>query len=69
MTQTRPFELLECEVSDEAATYVADMLMHIALQFEATYFTQIRRHYQSLRPQPDDTAGQQLDLFDKHRPF
>jgi hypothetical protein len=45
------------------------MLMEIALQFEQAHFSQIRRHYQSLEPEPDDNpGGQQLDLFDKH-PF
>jgi hypothetical protein len=69
MTRTRSLEFFECDVSDEAATCIADMLMHIALQFEATYFAQIRRYHQSLRPQPDDQAGQQLDLFEKHPIF
>jgi hypothetical protein len=71
MPRTRSFELPEYAGSDEAAAYVADMLMEIALQFEATHFGQIRRHYESLRPEPDDRR--QLDLFDKHpldkRPF
>jgi hypothetical protein len=69
MTRTRWFELPEYAVSDEAAAYIADALMEIALQFEATHFAQIRRHYQFLRPEPDDNPGQQLDLFEQHRPF
>jgi len=70
MTRTRSFELPDYRVSDEAAAYIADTLMQIALQFEATHFAQIRRHYASLRPKPDDyPPGQQLDLFDQHRPF
>ena len=56
-------------VSDEAAAYIVDMLMQIALQFEATHLAQIRRHNQSLRPEPDDNPGQQLDLFDKYPLF
>jgi hypothetical protein len=68
MTQTRSLELPEYAVSDEAAAYIADTLMEIALQFEAAHFAQIRRHYQSLRPEPDDNPGQQLDLFDKLPP-
>jgi len=56
-------------VSDEAAAYIADTLMQIALQFETARFAQIRRHYQSLRPAPDDNPGQQLDLFDKYLTF
>lgn len=67
--RTRSFELPEYAVSDAAAAYIADMLMQIALQFEATHFAQIRRHYQSLRPEPDDNPGRQLDLFDKDPPF
>jgi hypothetical protein len=69
MTRTRSLELPEYAVSDEAAAYIADTLMDIALQFEAAHFAQIRRHYASLRPKPDDYPGQQLDLFDKHPPF
>ena len=68
MTQTRSLELPEYAVSDEAAAYIADTLMEIALQFEAAHFAQIRRHYQSLRREPDDNPGQQLDLFDKLPP-
>ena len=37
-------------VSDEAAAYIADALMELALQFEATHFAQIRRYYQSITP-------------------
>jgi len=69
MTRPRSCKLPEYAASDEAAAYIADMLMEIALQFEATHFGQIRRHYRSLRPEPDDNPGQQLDLFDKHPPF
>jgi hypothetical protein len=69
MPRTRSFELPEYAVSDEAAAYIADTLMEIALQFEAAHFAQIRRHYESFRPEPDDNFGQQLDLFDKHPPF
>jgi hypothetical protein len=69
MTRTRSFELPDYAVSNEAAAYIADMLMQIALQFEATHLAQIRRHYQSLRPEPDDNPGQQLDLFDKYPLF
>ena len=65
MTRTHSYDLPEYAVSDEAAAYIADMLMEIALQFEAAHFSQIRRHYESLRP--DDSPGQQLDRFDKHR--
>jgi hypothetical protein len=59
----------EYAVSDEAAAYIADALMEIALQFEATHFAQIRRHYQSITPRRDDGDPRQLDLFAKHPPF
>ena len=68
MPRTHSLKLPEYAASDEAAAYIADMLMEIALQFESTHFSQIRRHYESLQPEPDDNPGQQLDLFDKH-PF
>jgi hypothetical protein len=42
----------EYAVSDEAAAYIADVLMELALQFEATHFAQIRRYYQSITPTP-----------------
>jgi hypothetical protein len=56
-------------VSDEAAAYIADALMELALQFEATHFAQIRRHYQFITPEPGDDIPEQLDLFGKHPPF
>ena len=59
MTRLRSFKWPEHAASDEAAAYIADMLMEIALQFEAAHFSQIRRHYQSLQPEPDDNPGQQ----------
>lgn len=46
----------EYAVSDEAAAYIADALMELALQFEATHLAQIRRYYQSVTPTPG--AGQ-----------
>ena len=61
MTRTPSFKLPEYAVSDEAAAYIADTLMEIALQFEATHLAQIRRHYQSITPERDNG---QLDLFD-----
>jgi hypothetical protein len=36
--------------------------MELALEFEATHLAQIRRHHESLKPDPDDL---QLDLFRK----
>jgi hypothetical protein len=68
MSRKRSAPSTEYVVSDEAAAYIADTLMEIALQFEETHFAQIRRHYQSITPKHDDDPWQ-LDLFGKHRPF
>jgi hypothetical protein len=68
MTRKRSAQSPEYAVSDEAAAYIADALMELALQFEATYFAQIRRHYQSITSKPDDDPWQ-LDMFGKHPPF
>jgi hypothetical protein len=65
MTRKRPGKSPEYAVSDEAAAYIADALMELALQFEATHFAQIRRHYQSITPKRS-IAPRQLDLFGKH---
>ena len=56
-------------VSDEAAAYIADALMDLALQFEATHFAQTRRHYQSITPEQGEDVPEQLDLFGKNPPF
>jgi len=69
MMRKRPAQSPEYAVSDQAAAYIADVLMEIALQFEATHFAQIRRHYQSDTPTPDDNDPRQLDLFGTHPPF
>ena len=58
----------EHAASDEAAAYIAQALMDLALQFEATHFAQIRRHYQSFTPRRDDDP-RQLDLFGRHPVF
>jgi hypothetical protein len=69
MTRNGSANLPAYAVSDEAAAYIADALMELALQFEATHFAQIRRHYQSITCDPHgDTLGQ-LDLFDEPPPF
>jgi hypothetical protein len=52
-------------VSDEAAAYIADVLMELALQFEATHFAQIRRHYQSITPTPG-AGPHQRDPVSQH---
>jgi hypothetical protein len=43
-------------VSDEAAAYIADALMELALQFEATHFAQVRR-YTPFTSQPENPLG------------
>ena len=68
MTRKRAAQSPEYAVSDEAAAYIADVLMEIALQFEASHFAQIRRHYQSITPKRNDDP-RQFDLFGKHRSF
>lgn len=52
-------------VSDEAAAYIADALMELALQFEAAHFAQIRRYYQSITP--PGAGPRQRDLSGKQR--
>jgi len=54
-------------VSDEAAAYIADALMQLALEFEDNHYAQIRRHYQSIAPQPDNDP-RQLELFPDQLP-
>jgi hypothetical protein len=65
MTRRRPARSSGYDVSDQTAAYIADALMELALQFEATHFAQIRRHYQSITPKRDDVPWQ-LDMFGKH---
>jgi hypothetical protein len=43
-------------VSDEAAAYIADALMNLALQFEAVHLAQIRRYHQSFAQRDGDPA-------------
>ncbi len=69
MTRRCQAQSPEYAVSDEAATYIADALMELALQFEATHFAQIRRHNQSITPDRDGDDHRQLDLFGKYPPF
>jgi hypothetical protein len=68
MTLKRPAKSSEYDVSDQAAVYIADALMELALQFEATHFAQIRRHYDSIAPRRDYDPSQ-LDLFGEDQPF
>jgi hypothetical protein len=57
----------ELAVSDEAAAYIADALMQLALEFENTHYAQIRRHHQAIAPEPGPDA-RQLDLFSQPAP-
>ena len=59
----------EYAVSDEAAAYIADALMELALKFEASHFAQIRRHHKSIAPERDADTPRQLDPLGKHSPF
>ncbi|MBV8121757.1 MAG: hypothetical protein JO081_17670 [Alphaproteobacteria bacterium] len=68
MTPERLDKLPRYAVSDEAAAYIADALMDLALQFEAAHLAQIRRHRQSIAPRCDGDPCQ-LDLFGNHPPF
>jgi hypothetical protein len=54
-------------VSDEAAAYIADALMQLALEFENTHYDQIRRHHRAIAPEPGPDA-RQLDLFRQPTP-
>jgi hypothetical protein len=69
MTHKRSPGSPDYAVSDQAAAYIADALMELALQFEATHFAQIRRHYQSITPEGGDDIPGQLDLFGKPPPI
>jgi len=68
MPRKHPENRPQSAVSDEAAAYIADALIELALQFEATHFAEIRRHYDSITPQHDYDPWQ-LDLFSEHPPF
>jgi IstB-like ATP binding protein len=51
------------ELPDQTAAQIADFLMQLALCFESTYLSQIRRHHRAMQ---EATAydPNQLDLFD-----
>ena len=48
MPPKRSVRLPDYAVSDEAAAYIADALMNLALQFEAVHLAQIRRYHQAI---------------------
>ena len=54
-------------VSDEAAAYIADALMQLALEFENTHYDQIRRHNRERAPESGQDP-RQLDLFGQPAP-
>jgi hypothetical protein len=56
----------ELTVSDEAAAYIADALMQLAVDFENIHYDQIRRHQQAIASEPEVDA-RQLDLFPNRR--
>ena len=63
MTRKRPAQSPEYAVSDEAAAYIADALMELALQFEATHFAQIRRHAKTQHsPRGNSTCSANIPL-------
>ena len=51
------------DLPDETAAQIADFLMELALWFENTHFSQIRRHHQAMRPPPTYHPNQ-FELFD-----
>ena len=51
------------DLPDQAAAQIADFLMELALWFESTHLSQIRRHHQSMRPLRIYDPNQ-LELFD-----
>lgn len=50
-------------LSDEAAAQIAELLMQFALWFENAHFSQIRRYYDTQRPESPYDPNQ-LELFD-----
>jgi len=55
-------------MSDEAAAYIADALMQLAVEFEDDHYAQIRRHYATPSDEPARDP-RQLDLFPEHSCF
>ena len=66
MMPKRTAHFSEYAVSDEAAAYIADALMDLALQFEAAHFAQIRRYYQSITPTPGAGPSQRDPASKQH---
>jgi hypothetical protein len=57
----------DLSLSDEAAAYIADALMQLALEFENTHYAEIRRHHQAIAPGLV-ADPRQLDLFRQPAP-
>jgi hypothetical protein len=58
----------ELALSDQAAAYISDALMQLALDFENNHYAQIRRHYEEITPQPEHDP-RQLTLFPEQSPL
>ena len=60
--ESRTEKAHQLAVADEAAAYIAEALMQLALEFEASHYAQIRRHYEAIASERDHDP-RQLDLF------
>ncbi len=56
-------DLFYCNLSDEAASHIAEFLSNLAFIFEGTRFAQIHRYHRSMIPDPPSPDPGQLDLF------
>ncbi len=54
-------------VSDEAAAYIADALMNLALQFESVHLAQIRRYHQTIAQERAGGSAQSGPSGKRHR--
>jgi hypothetical protein len=55
-------DLFYCNLSDEAASHIAEFLSNLAFIFEGTRFAQIHRYHRSMIPDPPPPDPGQLDL-------
>ena len=57
-------------ISDETAAVIAQLLSDLHLQFEERFLGQIRRHYDSIRPPPENPDQPWLTgLSESDEPF
>jgi hypothetical protein len=63
-----PFDCLP-QLSDDAVAAISDLLVCLHLHFDARYFDQLRRHYQTLRPDPPDPRQPWLTGLPPPDPF